>query len=170
MGLVARVLVKIVTSLGSDTLNRSVKEYLIRIMREEPNISSKDSILAHIYALESDAAAAAAADKKEGIRQVDELVKCRVCDKKHKRKACSYKCKFCGMMGNHKEKNCWKQYPHLKKRGRENERSRSRSQSRSKFRNDRRTERRGIGTTGTMNPTGPRMIAGADLLPQRQGA
>ena len=35
---------------------------------------------------------------------------------------------------------------------------------------DRMTERRGIGTTGTMNPTGPRMIAGADLPPQRQGA
>ena len=63
--MVARVLVKIITSLGTDNLNKSVKDYLIRIMREDPNIDMKDHIMTHIYALESDAAAAAAAEKRE---------------------------------------------------------------------------------------------------------
>ena len=43
--LVSRVLVKIITSLGTDTLNKTVKDYLIRIMREDPNIASKDSTM-----------------------------------------------------------------------------------------------------------------------------
>ena len=51
--MVARVLVKIITSLGTDSLNKAVKDYLIRVMREEPNIDKKDNILTHIYALES---------------------------------------------------------------------------------------------------------------------
>ena len=47
--MVARVLVKIITSLGTDNLNKSVKDYLIRIMREDPNIDKKDHIMTHIY-------------------------------------------------------------------------------------------------------------------------
>ena len=81
---------------------------------------------------------------------MDELVKCKVCEKKHKKRGCGYKCKYCGMMGSHKDKNCWKQFPHLKKRGREGERSRSRSHSRGrqKFRNDRSTERKSANRVG----------------------
>ena len=88
-----------------------MKDYLIRVMREEPNIDKKDNILTHIYALESDAAAAAAAEKREGVRQVDELVKCKVCDKKHKKRGCGYKCKYCGRMGSHKEITAGNNFP-----------------------------------------------------------
>ena len=112
--LVSRVLVKIITSLGTDTLNKTVKDYLIKIMRENPNISEKDDIMTYIYAVESDETAKQAAEKKERVQQVEELIQCRVCDKRHKKKSCSYKCNHCGMLGSHKANSCWKAYPHLK--------------------------------------------------------
>ena len=50
-----------------------------------------------------------------GVRSgPEEIIKCKVCDKKHKKRGCGYKCKHCGMLGSHKEKNCWKAFPHLK--------------------------------------------------------
>ena len=52
--LVARELVKIITSHGTDNINKSVKDYLIKIMRENPNINKKDEILTYVYAVESD--------------------------------------------------------------------------------------------------------------------
>ena len=51
--LVSRLLVKIITSLGTDTLNKTIKDYLIKIMRDNPNISEKDDIMTYIYAVES---------------------------------------------------------------------------------------------------------------------
>ena len=39
----------------------------------------------NIYAVEIDECTKLAADKKEKIQQVDELIECRVCDKKHKK-------------------------------------------------------------------------------------
>ena len=99
------------------------------------------------------------AEKREGVRQVDELIKCKVCDKKHKKRGCGYKCKHCGMLGSHKEKNCWKAFPHLKgagKRGRDGDRSRSRSHSRGrqKPRNDRSTERQSTNRVGEKEKSG----------------
>ena len=44
--IVARVLVKMITSLGTDSLNKSVKDYLI--MRESPIIDKKDDIITYI--------------------------------------------------------------------------------------------------------------------------
>ena len=44
--IVARVLVKMITSLGTDSLNKSVKDYLI--MRESPIIDKKDDIMTYI--------------------------------------------------------------------------------------------------------------------------
>ena len=84
--LVARVLVKIITSLGSDNLNRTVKDYLIKLMRENPNIDKKDDILTYIYAVESDETAKQAAERKDRVSRVDEeSIQCKVCDKKHKK-------------------------------------------------------------------------------------
>ena len=111
--MVARVVVKIITLLGTDSLNKSMKDYVIKIMREHPNIDKKDHIMTHIYALESDAAA----EKRERISQVEEVIKCKVCEKKHKKRGCAYKCNHCGMMGSHKAKNCWKAFPQLKTAG-----------------------------------------------------
>ena len=86
--LVARVLVKIITSLGTDNLNKTVKDYLIKLMRENPNIDKKDDILTYIYAVESDETAKLAAEKKDRVSRVDEdTIQCKVCDKKHKKKA-----------------------------------------------------------------------------------
>lgn len=83
--LVARVFVKIITFLGTDVLNKTVKDYLIRIMRENPNISKKDDILTYIYAVESDETAKQAAERRERISLVEETIQCKVCDKKHKK-------------------------------------------------------------------------------------
>ena len=65
----------------------------------------------------------------------------------------------CGMLGSHKEKDCWKVFPHLKgagKRGREGERSRSRSQSRGrqKPRHDRSVERVPTNRVGEKDKSG----------------
>ena len=125
--------------MGADVLSRSVKDYLIKIMREKPNIDQKDDILTYIYAMESDETAKQAADRKERISLVDALIDCRVCGKKHKKKVCGYQCKHCGMKGSHKENSCWKAFPHLKRGGQKEDdrkrrerdfRSKSRSQSR----------------------------------------
>ena len=52
--MLAPVLVKIITLLGTNNFNKSVKDYLIKIMRESPNIDKKDDIMTFIYALETD--------------------------------------------------------------------------------------------------------------------
>ena len=80
--LVSRVLVKIITSLGTDSLNKTVKDYLIKIMRENPNIDKKEDIMTFIYAVESDETAKQAAEKKERVQNVEEVIQCRVCEKK----------------------------------------------------------------------------------------
>ena len=45
---VARMLVKIITLLGTDNLNKSVKDHLIKVMRVNPNIDKKDQIMTYI--------------------------------------------------------------------------------------------------------------------------
>ena len=62
---VARMLVKIITLLGTDTLNKSVKDHLIKVMRENPNIDKNDEVMTYIYALESDEFAKTAAKRKK---------------------------------------------------------------------------------------------------------
>ena len=104
--MVLRVLVKIITSLGTDALNKTVKDYFIEIMREYPNMSKKDDIMTYIYAVESDDTAKHAAEMKERVQQIKELVQCKMCDKKHKKKSCAYKCNHCEMVGSHKANNC----------------------------------------------------------------
>ena len=61
-------------------------------MRENPNINKKAEIMTYISTVESDECAKLAAEKKERLQQVvDELIKCRVCDKKRKKRSCTYK-------------------------------------------------------------------------------
>ena len=79
---VARALVKIITLLGTETNNKSVKDHLIKVMHENPNIDKKEEVMTYIYALESDEFAKTAAEKKERINQVDEQVDCKVCGKR----------------------------------------------------------------------------------------
>ena len=57
---VARMLVKIITLLGTDTLNKSIKDHLIKVMRENPNIDKKDEVMTYIYEFTK-----TAAEKKE---------------------------------------------------------------------------------------------------------
>ena len=45
---VARMLVKIITLLGTDTLKKSVKDHLIKVMSENPNIDKKDEVMTNI--------------------------------------------------------------------------------------------------------------------------
>ena len=71
---VARMLVKIITLLGTDNLNKSVKDHLIKVLRENPNIDKKDEVMTYIYALESDEFAKTVAENREKISQVDELI------------------------------------------------------------------------------------------------
>ena len=53
------MLVKIITLLGTVTLNKSVKDHLIKVMCENPK---KDEVMTNIYALESDEFAKTAAE------------------------------------------------------------------------------------------------------------
>ena len=47
--------------------------------------------MTYIYTVESDECVKLATEKKEKIQQIDELIECRVCDKKHKKRSCTYK-------------------------------------------------------------------------------
>ena len=62
---VARALVKIIKLLKSDGLDKSVKEDLVKVMREHPNLDKKEEVLTFVYALESDVVAKASTDKKD---------------------------------------------------------------------------------------------------------
>ena len=64
---VTRMLVKIITLLGTDTLNKSVKDHLIKVMCETPNIDKKEEVMTYIYAFETDKFGKTAAEKKERI-------------------------------------------------------------------------------------------------------
>ena len=70
-------------------------------------LRKKDKVMNYIFALESDKFAKTVAEKKEKISQVDELIECKVCDKKHKKRSCGYKCKHCGMLGSYKASKCF---------------------------------------------------------------
>ena len=122
---VARALVKIIKLLKSDGLDKSVKEDLVKVMREHPNLDKKEEVITFMYALESDAVAKASTDKKDRdkIGAVIPNIDCKVCLKQHKKRECRYQCKHCQMMGSHKAENCFKKYPELK-RGRGNKRDR----------------------------------------------
>ena len=61
---VARALVKIIHLLGSDGLSKSVKDHLIKVMRENPNLDKKEEVMTYVYAMESDKVAKAATEKK----------------------------------------------------------------------------------------------------------
>ena len=75
----ARALVTIITLLGTDNLNKSVKDHLIKVMRKNPNIDKKDKVMQYVYAFKSDEFPKTAAKKKDRINQVEEMVDCKVC-------------------------------------------------------------------------------------------
>ena len=79
---VARALVRIINLLRSDGLDKSVKEHLVKVMRENPNLDKKEEVMTFVYALESDVVAKAATDKKDKIGAVIETIDCKVCLKK----------------------------------------------------------------------------------------
>ena len=65
---VARALVYITKTLRSEGIDKDVKEYLIKIQREKPNLEVKDEVMPHFYAMESDLTAKEKMDKKEKER------------------------------------------------------------------------------------------------------
>ena len=62
------------------------KEFLIKECREQPNLESLDTIMPHIYAMQSVEAARCATERKERIQAVGEEIDCRMCGKKHNKK------------------------------------------------------------------------------------
>ena len=85
-----------------------------------------------IYALEFDEFAKTAAEKKDRINAVEEIVDCKVCRKRHKKRNCSYKSRHCGMLGSHQSDKCFKAFPQLRQgRGDKTDREKDRSKSRS---------------------------------------
>ena len=86
----ARALVQIIKLLKSEGLDKTVKEHLVKVMRESPNIERKEEVMTFVYALESDVVAKSATDKKERERlgAVIPVIQCKVCLKQHKKKEC----------------------------------------------------------------------------------
>ena len=81
--------------------------------------------MAKIQALEADFNAKQVTKRRtrDNIRRVGPEnrpeIDCRVCEKRHQRGKCGYKCRHCGYKGSHKSNGCWEKFPHLKqKRGR----------------------------------------------------
>ena len=85
---VARALVRIIHLLGSNGLSKSVKDHLIKVMRENPNLDKKEEVMTYVYAMESDKVAKAATGKKDKINTVTETIDCKDCLKKHKNHEC----------------------------------------------------------------------------------
>ena len=61
---VARALVYITKHLKSEGMDKTVKEHLVKVMRETPNIEKKEEVMTFVYALESDVVAKSYTDKK----------------------------------------------------------------------------------------------------------
>ena len=60
------------------------------LVKEKPNINYKDEIMTYVYAIESDDRVKQATRRRERVNQVDELIECKVCSKKHKKRNCMY--------------------------------------------------------------------------------
>merc|ERR1712013_244493 len=90
------------------------------------------------YAMESDLTAKDTMNKKHNERinltTAGEMIKCRVCNKQHRKKECKYQCRWCDMYGSYTSDKCFKKFPHLKKDGKGGKRGFDRSKSRSKSR------------------------------------
>ena len=69
-------------------MSKSVKEHLIKVMRENPNLDKKEEVMTFVYTLESEEVAKAATEKKYKINAVIETIDCKVCLKKHKKREC----------------------------------------------------------------------------------
>ena len=67
-----------------------MKNYIIKVMREKPNINIREEIMTFVYAVESDECAKLATERKERVQQVNEMVDGKVCNKKHKKRNCGY--------------------------------------------------------------------------------
>ena len=70
------------------------------------------------YALPRDEMNKRAIVQKDKLFLVKEKFDCKVCDRRHKEKACKYICKYFKMIGSHKAEKCFQQFPHLRKKER----------------------------------------------------
>ena len=61
---VARALVYITKHLKSEGMDKTVKEHLVKVMRETPNMEKEEEVMTFVYALESDVVAKSYTDKK----------------------------------------------------------------------------------------------------------
>ena len=141
-------------------------------MRENPNLDKKEEVITYVYALENNKVAKAAAENKDRINGVGETIDYKVSQKRHKKRACGYKCRHCGMLGSHKSDKCFKAFPELK-RGRDDkrdkgERSKSRSQSRGRprFGDSRRDDRQNPNTRRVVDKNSPRRYNREEDPPQ----
>ena len=76
------MLVRIIHLKGSDGLSKSVKDHLIKVMRENPNLDKKEEVMTYVYAMKSDEVAKATTEKKDKINAVVQTIDCKVCLKK----------------------------------------------------------------------------------------
>ena len=79
---VAKAVVRIIHLLGPDGLSKSVKDHLIKVMRENPNLDKKEEVMTYVYAMKSDEVAKATTEKKDKINAVVQTIDCKVCLKK----------------------------------------------------------------------------------------
>ena len=95
-------------------LNKSAKTIIIEELRQNPDQTDLNKVIAKLKGLEADHLATA---DKTAARQVNQEFMCKICNKKHARGKCSYTCKHCKRMG-HKSEVCWVKYGKPPKRER----------------------------------------------------
>ena len=115
------VLLHLLTLLASDPMSEKIKSWMVESMRVEPNIKSLDKVTAYIQQQESDFIASQGASQSTKVNQVKpqeddppkitkKEIKCKICDKKHLKFKCSYRCDHCSRKG-HRSESCWTKFP-----------------------------------------------------------
>ena len=112
---------KLIATLPSEGNEGRIKEQLLKLYSEMPNLKEEDltQFITKIKEFESLVTASEFKISQGGtMRRVQEEPKQDnphyMCEKVHKKGKCTQKCTGCNMMGSHKEDRCWVLHPHLK--------------------------------------------------------
>ena len=109
----SRVLIKVIMLLPSDPFSDKCKDFMIQELRQNPNPNMLDDSIPCLQAYQSDEVAKRTTSKRDKWE-------------KHQKRKWAYKCRYCCMIGNHKDSKCFKEFPDLIKRQRSKCSSRSR--------------------------------------------
>ena len=109
--------------LPTSDLNKSSKNLIIEELRQNPNLKDLTKILTKLKGIEADHVAST--EKPQDVRSVKHEYDCKLCDNRHSRGECTYKCKHCKKFG-HKSELCWQKFGRPEEHGKREREERER--------------------------------------------